>query len=132
MRLSRPISASGSFSFACHMMANNIPAVDVTSAATLQMIAKTPSVLTVTRSDMLRSPVLTRSFVVYARNHPIELAFVLILGFVSLLLPGRLPRTLLLDRNKNLSKKFNRNNPYPRVTSLLSPPLLLLLIQRTC
>ena len=117
------------------MMANNIPAVDVTNAATLQMTAITPSVSTVTRSDMLRSPVLTRSFVVYAKNYPIELAFVLILGFVSLLLPGRLPRTLLLDRSKNLSKncyrKFNMNNPYRRVTSLLIPPLLLLLIQRT-
>ena len=72
----------GSFLFASHMMANNIPAVDATNAATLQMTAITPSVSTVTRSDMLRRPVLTRSFVVYAKNHLIELAFVLTLDFV--------------------------------------------------
>ena len=115
-------------------MVNNILAENVMNAATLQMTATTLSVSIVMRSDMLQKPVLTRSFVVYARSHLIELVFVLTLGSVNLLLLGRLLRTLLLDRNtitdrnfsKNYRRKFsvyhNRNNPCPRVTSLLTPP----------
>lgn len=57
---------------------------------------------------MLRKPVLTRSFVVYARSHLIELIFVLTLGSVNLLLLGGLLRTHL-DRNRIADRNFSKN-----------------------
>ena len=90
-------------------MVNNILAENVINAATLQTTVTTPSVSIVTRSDTLQKPVLTRSFVVYARSHLFALIFVLTLGSVNLLLLGRLLRTHLLDRNRIADRNFSKN-----------------------